>query len=163
MADLEATVRALEQRIEALEDQLALLHLVSTYGPAVDSGTAEVVAGLWTEEGVYDVDIPGPLRGRGEIAGMVRGEGHQGLIHNGAAHVLSMPHVVVDGDRAVVTGYSRVYAHRDDGFGVWRVSANRWECVRTDEGWRVELRINRPLDGAEESREILRRGVAPAG
>lgn len=160
LGDLTATVAALAARVADLEDRWALLQLVATYGPAVDSGRSEVVAGLWTEDGVYDVDTPGPLRGRGEIRAMVEGEGHQGLIHAGAGHVMSLPHIEVDGDRAVATNHSRLYTNRGDGFGVWRVCANRWECVRTPEGWRIETRINRPLDGSEYPRALLGRGIA---
>ena len=43
------------------------------------------------------------------------------------------------------------------GFHVHRVSANRWEFVRTVDGWRIKRRRLRPLDGCE------RRGRSCAG
>ena len=46
-----------------------------------------------------------------------------------------------------------------DNFRTWRVGANRWEFVRTADGWRVKQRINRVLNGDAEARELLRRGV----
>ena len=42
------------------------------------------------------------------------------------------------------------------GFHVHRVSANRWEFVRTGEGWEISRRTLRPLDGTASAREILR-------
>jgi NAD(P)H-dependent flavin oxidoreductase YrpB (nitropropane dioxygenase family) len=36
------------------------------------------------------------------------------------------------------------------------VTANRWEWVRTAGGWWVSSRTNRPLDGNEEARALLR-------
>jgi len=158
MTDIDATVRALEERVQRLEDQVALYRLISSYGLSVDSGTGEVTAGLWTEDGVYDFDSS-RLHGRAEIEGMVRSEGHQSLIRNGAAHVLALPLVTIDGDTAVATGYSRVYRREGDGFGVWRVSANRWEFVRGPGGWQATSRVNHMLDGSETARAILRRGV----
>jgi hypothetical protein len=128
----------------------------------VDSGSAEVTAQLWTEEGVYDV-FPVVLNGRDAVRGMVTGERHQALIHGGAAHLMGLPHIVVDGDRAVVTNYSQLVlsAPDQDGYRIWRSGSNRWEFTRTSEGWKVTHRRNRQLDGTDEGRDILARAVDP--
>jgi hypothetical protein len=162
VSDLEATVAALAARLQAVEDQLAITQLVVSYGPAVDSGSAAEVAGLFLEDGVYDSRPPGPMEGRVGISAMVGSEGHQTLIHNGCGHVMAAPVVTVDGDRAVATGYSRVYRRVGEGFEVWRLAANRWELERTPDGWQVRYRVNRLLDGSDEARDLLRRGVARA-
>jgi len=47
------------------------------------------------------------------------------------------------------------------GFHVHRVSANRWEFVRTDEGWKIRRRTLRPLDGTPPAREILSGALEP--
>jgi hypothetical protein len=44
---------------------------------------------------------------------------------------------------------------------VHRVSANRWEFVRTDEGWKIKRRTLRPLNGAPSAREILGGALDP--
>jgi SnoaL-like domain len=147
---------ALEERVGLLEDQLALYRLISTYGPAVDTGSSEAAAAIWDDEGFYEFDSS-RLDGPDGVAAMVRSDGHQSLIHQGCAHVMALPVVSVDGDRAQATGYSRVYRHQDDGYEVWRVSANHWEFRRTEDGWRVSSRVNRTLDGSPEARAILRR------
>jgi hypothetical protein len=158
MPELEAAVRALEARVRLLEDQLALYRVVSTYGPAVDTGSSATAGGLWAEGGVYEFDSS-RLDGPAGVAAMVESAGHQALIRDGCAHVLALPIVSVDGDTAKATGYSRVYRHRDDGYEVWRVSANHWEFARTPDGWRVSRRSNRTLDGSDEARQILRHGL----
>ena len=159
MSDLEATVAALEARVRELEDRLAIYNLIATYGPAVDSGSDDAMGAIFREDGVYDSD-PAPMEGRPAISAMVLSDGHQGLIHGGAAHVMALPVVRVDGDHAVATGYSRVYrTDGEGGFEVWRVSANRWELERDADGWRALHRVNRLLDGRDESRQMLRRGV----
>lgn len=154
--DAEERIRALEERIAALEDQLALYRLVSTYGPAVDTGSGAEAAALWADDGAYEFDTS-RLDGPEGISAMVAGETHQGLIHQGCAHILALPVVTVDGDEARATGYSRVYRHVGDGYEVWRVSANHWRFRRTPEGWKVTHRVNRTLDGSPEARQILRR------
>ncbi|HLN15587.1 MAG TPA: nuclear transport factor 2 family protein [Acidimicrobiales bacterium] len=159
MSEYAATIQRLEERVARLEDELAVRRLVSAYGPAVDSGSADAAAGLWEEDGVYDSDAS-VWRGREEIAGMVKGEGHQGLIHRGAAHVIAAPYVRVAGDEAVATCYSRVYRRTDDGYEVWRLAVNRWELVRTPEGWRARYRTNRLIDGSSEPRQLLGKGLA---
>ena len=162
MADADDRLRALEERVALLEDQLALYRLVSTYGPAVDTGSSQAAGALWHDDGVYEFDTT-RLDGPDGIAAMVEGKGHQGLIQNGCAHVMAMPVVAVDGDTARATGYSRVYRHVGDGYEVWRVSANHWEFRRTPEGWKVTRRVNRTLDGGEEARQLLRRGLDGQG
>jgi hypothetical protein len=113
---------------------------------------------LWDEEGVYEFDTS-RLDGPAGVAAMVESDGHQSLIRQGCAHVLAMPVLRVDGDRATATGYSRVYLHTEEGYRVWRVSANHWELRRTPEGWRATRRRNRTLDGSAEARDILVRAV----
>jgi SnoaL-like domain len=158
MSELHDTVQALEARVRQLEDQLALYGIVSTYGPAMDTGDGEAVGALWADDGVYEYDTS-RAAGPDGVAAMAESAGQRALIDKGCAHVLAMPIVRITGDTAQATGYSRVYLHTDDGYEIWRVSANHWEFVRTEKGWRVTLRTNRTLDGSVEARQILQRGL----
>ena len=159
--ELRATVELLARRVRTLEDQVEITQLVAQYGPAVDSGSGEATADLWTEDGVFDAVPQRRMRGREQIAGMVEGAGHQSLIRNGCGHVLTVPHVVVDGDEATGRSYAlNIRWDADaDRFWVARVSANTWRWVRTPRGWRVAERINANLDGTPEHRAML----APPG
>lgn len=154
-ADLEARVGKLEETVRNLTDQVELLRLMASYAPAVDSGADEIAARLWVADGVYDVDV-GSWTGLGAISEMVRGAAHRAITTGGGAHVISSPHLVVSGDSAVATCYSRLYVRAGDGYKVWRVAANRWEFVRGAEGWRIKRRVNRLLDGSAEPRALLR-------
>ncbi len=155
--DLRAVVAALEARVRLLEDQLEITQLVARYGPAVDSGSAEDAAALWTEDGTFEAVGAITMRGRDEVARMVRGRGHQGLIQGGCGHVLTVPHVVVDGDEAEGRSYALNirWDAEADRFWVARVSANTWKWIRTAEGWRITERVNANLDGTPEHREML--------
>ena len=155
--DFVARIEKLEQRIQELEDHRDITQLVAQYGPAVDSGSADEAAGLWTENGIFEAVGAITMRGQDEIAGMVRGAGHQDLILNGCGHVLTVPHVHLDGDEATGRSYAMnirwdVAAQR---FWVARVSANTWRWVRTPAGWKIADRVNANLDGGAEHRGIL--------
>jgi ketosteroid isomerase-like protein len=151
-------IRALEERVKRLEDEQAVYRLVSSYGPAMDTGSGAECGALWADDGVYEFDGK-RAHGPAGVAAMTEADYQQQLIREGCAHVMAMPLVEVDGDTAVATCYSRVYRHGDDGYWIWRVSANRWELVRTADGWRIKRRTNRTLDGGPEARDILRRAV----
>jgi hypothetical protein len=104
------------------------------------------------------------MRGRGDIAAMVDGDGHQSVIRNGCAHVLTVPHIVVDGDQATGRSYALHVRWDPDAsrFWVFRVSANTWRWVRTQQGWRISERINASLDGTPAHRDMLAPPAHPA-
>ena len=161
---LETQLTELRSRHDRLADEAAIVQLVAGYAPAVDSGRAETVAALWTDSGEYDVDT-GALHGRAEIAAMVEGSDHQGLIAHGCAHLPGLPQVVLDGDQAVVTGHSLlvVRSSRPGRYTVMRATANRWELQRTGgtttphRGWQVVRRTARLLTDDGAGRALLAR------
>ena len=162
--ELRAAVERLAGKVRALEDQVEIMQLVAQYGPAVDSGSGAAAAALWTEDGVFDAVPHLKMRGRDDIAGMVYGAGHQSLLGGGCGHVLTVPHIVVDGDEATGRSYAlQVRWDADAGrYRVFRVSANTWRWVRTPQGWRITERINAPLDGTDGHRELLAPSAEPA-
>lgn len=145
----------LAARFQRLEDREAIRDLIASYGPLADSGDAQGVAALWTEDGLYAVGGYGEHRGRAAIAALISGETHQGLMKQGCAHLLGPVAIRLEGDRATATGHSIVLRHGATGFEVHRVSANRWALIRTPEGWRVARRDNQPLDGAAAAQALL--------
>lgn len=153
---LEDRVVALEERVRVLEDQVAIHRLINSWGPAVDTGNAQAAAALFSDDAILESDLS-YLIGPPAIAAMVLGEGHQSLIQGGSAHIPAFPIVRVDGDQATAVGYTRVYRHLEEGYDVWRVSANRWEFRRTEDGWRVTKRTNHVIDGGPEAPQLLGR------
>ena len=157
LAELRATVAALSARVQHLADEVAIGQLIARYGPAVDSGAATASAALWAEDGVFAAPPHGAWTGHDEIAGMVNGDGHQALILNGAAHVLTAPLIAVDGDEATAWNYALNirWDATQDRFWVARVSANRWDLRRRSGRWEITHRVNRALDGSPEPRAVL--------
>ncbi len=152
-------IAALERRVQGLEDQVAILRLINSWGPAVDTGSSDAAGALFDKDGVLESDMS-RLQGPADVVAMVESEGQQALIRQGCAHVQTAPLITVEGDRATAVCYSQVYLHADEGgHQVWRVSANQWEFRRLADGWRVTRRANRVIDGGPDAHDILVRGL----
>jgi SnoaL-like domain len=160
----------LEDRIRAIEDRLEIYNLIASHPPSADTGGRDHIAASWVDDGVFDRGEP--LRGRSAIAEQVMSHEHQAAIARGLAHFTGLPHVAVKGDTAIVTSYLAILVPQTQGdpvevpnhgsskgFRVHRLTANRWELVRTREGWKVKHRSLRPLDGSEPARKILRAAI----
>ncbi len=157
----EDRLEKIEARLRAAEDQLEIIRLLSTYGPAVDSGASRAAAELWVEDGTYDVGGMNRFTGHDTLEALYEAPTHQGLIQQGSAHITSTPQITLDGDRAEAVAYSLVIVRGPEAHVVWRASANHWELRRTDAGWRIVTRSNRVLDGAPEARAMLTRALGP--
>ena len=156
---VEERLAGLEQRLRRVEDELAIRRLMASYGPLVDAGDGDAVAGLWTDTGEYDVDGR-VMHGQAGIAAMVQSRAHQGMIGGGAAHFLGPVCVHVDGDHAIAVCESIVVRHDEDGgYRVWRAGANHVTLQRTDAGWRIVSRVTRALDGSQQARDLLAAGA----
>src|SRR6266478_5903451 len=166
--------RSLEDRIRAIEDRLEIYNLIASHPPSADTGGSEHIAASWVEDGVFDrgENLSSP-RGRSTIANQVQSPEHQAAIARGIAHFTGLPHVAIDGDTAIVTSYLQILVPQTEGnpvevpnhgsskgFRVHRMTANRWELVRTAAGWKIKRRTLRQLDGTEPARKILRQAIA---
>lgn len=155
MTDTAQRLAALEERLERAEDERAVARLIASYGPLVDSGSADAVAELWEPDGVYDVDEL-KMTGREEIAGMVESDNHQRWITSGCAHFLGPPRVSVEGGTASAVCHSLMLVCEDGRFVVRRATANHWRLRKgTDGTWRTVNRTSRVLDGRPESPQLL--------
>jgi uncharacterized protein (TIGR02246 family) len=158
VSGIEARLAALEERLGLLEDERSVARVIAAYGPLVDSGDADGVAALWADDGIYDVDEL-YMRGRAEIAAMVRSAHHQAWIAGGCAHVVGPPHVTVTGDDAVGVCYSLMVVQENGRFTLRRATANVWRLRRSPTGWQVTDRTNRVLDGRPEAPALLAAGL----
>lgn len=154
---VEARLAAVECRLRAAEDQLEIIRLLNSYGPLVDSGSADAAAALWVEGGIYDAGGVSRLVAPDDLVAVYEGEGHKGLVATGASHFTGTPRITVDGDRAEAVAYSFVILREGERWFLFRAAINHWRLVRTPEGWRIEERFNRVLDGSEDSHEVMRR------
>ncbi len=158
---IEERLANLEQRLQAAEDQLEIIRLINSYGPLVDSGTAEPAAHLWVEGGIYDIGGGARTAAYDDIAAIYKSEGHMALVNTGCSHLTATPRITVKGDTAEAVAYSFVVLREGDRWYVFRASINHFELVRTAEGWRIKERYNRVLDGSPDSHDAMRRVLNP--
>ncbi len=172
--DGEQILRKFEARLRAVEDRLEILNLIAGHPPSADTGADYYAEAVYAEDGVFDrgAGLSGAT-GKRAIAASLKSDGHQAAIAGGLAHFAGLPHIALDGDRAVVTSYLQILTPQKTGaavdlpnhgasrgYHIHRVVANRWELVRTGGGWKIERRTLRPIDGSEPAREILRGALA---
>lgn len=163
----------IEGRLRAVEDTLAIFHLIASHPPAADTGGDSYYRNAFMPDGVIDLGGGKEARGNETIAGVVKTAEHQAAIAGGLCHFAGLPRVELDGDTATATSYLQIITpHKgappmdvsghgtSNGFRIHRVGANRWELKRTEQGWKVTRRTLRPLDGSDGAREILRQAVA---
>lgn len=148
----------LEARLSKLEDQIAIYQVINAYGYAVDGVNADVVGQCYVEDGIYAVGDIGEMKGRDTIEAITRDPGHLGFVAAGCAHMSSIPHVLIEGDRAVATCHTMVAMHGDDGFFIGRLSASRLQLARQEDGgWKIVHRQNYLLNGDPAASQLLGR------
>lgn len=155
MTDTDQRLTALETRLQAAEDEIAIIRIVASYGPMVDSGSVDHAPALFAPHGVYDSN-DARLNGPRAIADMLGERGHQDLLAKGIAHVMGLPWVRLNGDTAVAVNCSRLYMCEAAGYSLFRVAQNVWKLQRqTDGTWTVVERTNRLIGDNHESRDLL--------
>ncbi|HUI14250.1 MAG TPA: nuclear transport factor 2 family protein [Xanthobacteraceae bacterium] len=164
----------LEDRLRAVEDKLAILHLIASHPPAADTGNDGYYRDAFAADAVVDLGTKS-ARGNEAIASVVKTPEHQGAIAAGLCHFAGLPRVEINGDTAVAISYLQVLTPNRDaapqelsghgsssGYRIHRLGANRWDLKRTENGWKVVRRAYRMLDGNEEARAMLREAVGAA-
>ena len=160
----------LAKRVQALEDRLDILQLIMSYPLALDSGAEKHCRSVWAETGVFDRGSGNPAEHSGGYQGSygvetiieeLNGSAIQEARNSGLAHLMTAPHVMIHGNKAVATNYNQLVEHGQNGFHTTRVTANRWELVRQNGRWLIERRILRLLSGPREAQQLLSQELAP--
>jgi hypothetical protein len=161
----------LEDRLRAVEDTLAIYHLIASHPPAADTGTDSYYRDAFMPDGVIDLGTK-TATGNEAIGAVVRTPAHQAAIAVGLCHFAGLPRVELHGDTAVAISYLQVltpdreakpvelsgHGH-SSGYRIHRLGANRWDLKRTKDGWKVTRRVYRIFDGSDETPKMLRQAV----
>ena len=164
---------SLEDRVRAIEDKLAIFHLIASHPPAADTGTDRYYREAFVADGEMDLGGGKGARGNDTIGALVKTPEHEAAIAGGLCHFAGLPRVEIKGDSAVALSYLQIItpdrqaAPREvsghgstTGFRIHRVGANRWELRRGKDGWKVVRRTLRALDGTDDAQALLRTAIA---
>ena len=159
---------SLEQRLSRIEDRLAIYNLIASHPLSADTGIGSFFPHLYTKDAIFDRGALHGANGRDSLVAMVESPAHKAAMDGGLAHFGNLPFIELDGDTATVTSYimlvtfdrnadERELANHgaSKGHSIFRVVANRWTVVRTDEGWRIKVRKLFAMDGSPPARELL--------
>jgi hypothetical protein len=157
-----------------VEDRLAILDLLAGSALSSDVASEAYWQTLFAENAVLDRGAERGVEHRDQIIDIVRSASQAEAIKSGMAHALALPHIRIDGDRAVATGYLQAIIIDPDSAEVtlpgkgtrkalatYHLTVNRWEFERTASGWQVARRTIRPI-ATEDAQHMLRRGIETA-
>ena len=97
-----------EDRLRAVEDTLAIYHLIASHPPAADTGIDSYYRNAFTTDGSIDLGGGKGANGNEAIAAIVKTPEHQAAIAGGLCHFTGLPRVELDGDSAVATSYLQI-------------------------------------------------------
>lgn len=102
-------MNTLEDRLRAVEDKLAIFHLIASHPPAADSGNDSYYRDAFMPDAVIDLGTK-TAQGNEAIAAVVKTPEHQAAIAGGLCHFAGLPRVELHGDTAVAISYLQVIA-----------------------------------------------------
>jgi len=164
---------SLEQRLRLVEDKLAILHLIASHPPAADTGDESYYRNAFATDGRVDLGGGKGAAGNDAIGAIVAKPEHRAAIAGGLCHFAGLPRIEINGDTATAISYLQIITPNHgaapvevsghgstSGFRIHRAGVNRWDLVRTADGWKVKRRMLRPLDGSPDARELLTGALA---
>jgi SnoaL-like domain len=170
----ENAMEALALRLRAVEDRLAILDLLAGAAMSADVPSEPYWRAMYAPEAVLDRG-PGQIdAGREQLLAILASPGQHAAAEHGMAHIAATPRIVIDGDRAIATGYLLVVVPGagmtkvalpgkgvSQDLAIYHLTVNQWELERTAQGWQVIRRILRPI-ATDAGRELLRTGIEQA-
>jgi hypothetical protein len=149
--NLEASMTSLEDRVRALEDELGIMRTLARYSWAKDHGDdATLLKDCFTDDGTFTWYPTGKwsepstarFEGRDAIVAwdeeVIANRNRPGKF---GKHMLSLPTISLDGDRAEVETYLVRVVESDAGPVIGTMGRYRDVFVRCDDGrWRIQER-----------------------
>jgi len=129
----------LEERLQRLEDILAIQQLFIDYGLALDAGDFHTYAQLFAAEGTVNLGPIGRATGRNEIRALMA-QTLEGLVGS-SFHIVSSPQINFHGDIATSQVMWTVI-HRDKSGQpqVTMIGKHHDELIRENGEWKIQTR-----------------------
>jgi hypothetical protein len=158
-------------RLTATEDRLEILNLLAGSAFSSDIASEAYWKKMFTDDAVFDRGQGRQDKGQAEILKIVNDPTQKAAIKAGMTHLPLLPHITLNGDSAVATGWLLIVmpdtaaSHVklpgkgvSPGFSIYQLTINRWELVRRTDGWKVSKRTVRLLSSAD-AHDILVRAI----
>lgn len=158
-------------RITSTVDYLEILNLLAGSAYSSDIASEAYWKKMFIEDATFDMGSDKQIKGRQEILKIVSSPGQYEASKAGMTHLAMLPHIAINGDSAVATGYLLIVlpdtaaSHEklagkgtSPGFSIYQVTTNRWELVRTLTGWKVSRRTVLPI-GNKNAHTIIQQAI----
>src|SRR4029079_6006193 len=99
---------SLEDRVRAIEDKLAIFHLIASHPPAADTGTDRYYREAFVADGEMDLGGGKGAGGNETMWSLVKTREHGAAIAGGLCHFAGLPRVEIKGDSAVALSYLQI-------------------------------------------------------
>ncbi|MCU1478851.1 MAG: hypothetical protein JWQ64_3544 [Subtercola sp.] len=163
--ELRITIASLESRLAALENERAILAVLSRYAYYADAGLDDKWVDLFTEAGVMDMATGGGdaygaglvFTGRSALESFIGDPlgHHRPGFYRQSMHAHTNNSIVkIDGDSATATTYSILLKDSDGQMEVSGAGINEWMFERHDGEWKLALRRRRQV-GHPATAELL--------
>lgn len=164
--------KLLLNRLNILEDRLEILNLLSGSAFSSDVASSPYWEKMFSDQAVFDrgSGIPNNI-GKDEILKIINNKDQKIAIENGMTHLAMLPHIKLMGDSAIATGCLLIVMPDSlashvklpgkgisTGFSIYQLTVNKWELIRTNNGWKVSKRIVRPILSSE-ARPLLKTAI----
>jgi hypothetical protein len=164
------TQKQLLSRITATEDRLEILNLLAGSAFSSDVASEAYWKKMFTDDATFDRGTKQD-KGREEILKIINAPDQKEAIKAGMTHLAMLPHIKLNGDSAIATGYLLIVMPDSaashvklagkgisPGFSIYQVTVNRYTLVRTADGWKVTSRLVKPISSAD-TRDIIREAI----
>jgi len=156
--DLEARLKALEARLEFLEDQEKIRECLARYSFNADLGRSEEYVSNYTPDGVIDLGPNTKWAGKDQLLDFIASpSGSHKTSFEGKSQHTSMNYFIrVNGTKAWAEGYSVVFLRRGDKYEVATCGFNHWDFEKKDGRWYLKYRYRRPVGEDEWGGKVIR-------
>lgn len=158
-------------RLTATEDRLEILNILAGSAFSSDVASEAYWTNMFTADATFDRGAAHQDKGRDEIVKIINAPEQKQAIKAGMTHLAMLPHISLNGDTALATGYLLIVmpdttaSHiklpgkgTSPGFSIYQLTVNQWKLSRTTDGWKVTNRTVRPISSAD-SRAILQQAI----
>jgi len=153
MAQAQATGLTVEQRLQRVEDELAIRRVLVEYSATQDARDFAGYATLFAREGEW-VNGANAYKGREAIHRMLidlYGEPPDDFVNNDSYHISSNPQIDLNGDRATVRSRHLLIMRGPNGEPTPMLGGRyEDEFIREDGEWKILRRVDYPVMPTQE-------------
>jgi len=156
VATVHDELKALEERVQLLEDTEKVRECLMRNRFAADLGLSDVYAGTYAQDGVSDLGPGQRAVGREQLLYHINNPTGHKRIEGRSLHTVVNLFIRVNGRTAWAEGYDIVFVREGEGYIPYTCGYLHWEFEKQGERWYLTLRHRRPVGGDEWGGRVIK-------